>query len=76
MPIPSPYLSLSVVPSEELTFIPTSVFNIFLKTICEAVEDDSDYRNIMLWEYKDYLLEHFKYLMSVVNTVATDVVNK
>ena len=76
VPSLSPYSSPSAVPSEEPTFSPTSVCDILLTTTCEAVEDGSDCRNGMLQEDKDDCLKDIKYLLSVVNTGSTDVINK
>ena len=50
VPSPPTYLYPLAVPSEEPFFIPASVCDILLNTICKEVEDGSYYRNITLRE--------------------------
>ena len=76
VPSQSPYLSPSAIPSEKPTFNPNSVCDILSITTFEEVENGSDCINRMIREVKYDFLKDSKYLLSVVNTKSTDLINK
>ena len=47
-----------------------------MNTTCEAVDDGSNFRKIMLQKDKYDFLEYFKYLVNVLNKEPNDVINK